>query len=233
MTDRNFSKLTALILSFFLLSGFTLVGPDYKELYQKLEQKAQYLQEQLEDYKNQSETLRQKLDNLREENNKLGNNISSIRTENEILKEGLDPLQKALIEKEKRLNQRQEELNQERETLNQARASFNEEIRKMGQLEGELTELRQDKENLNQSLNELKAEQQKAENGKNWWKNFAFIEPVFFILIWGIVYLIRRQTQPQSYPQQQTIDLGENYANNKQLSEETQENKSLPKSEEN
>lgn len=229
MNNQTFPKLIALVLAFFLLSGFSLVGPDYKELYRLEKQKAQNIQEQLDNYKPLKEENKQ----LRQENKQLTKENSSLETENELLKGGLDPLQKALVEKEKQLNQRQEELNQDRQQLIQDRAELNAEIRKVGQLEGEIQEIRQDKKKLTQTVRELKEEKQKQENGKNGWKNVTLIENTL-IVICGIIYIVYffwRQNQSKPYPQQQTIDLGESSTNNKQFSPENQENKSLPTSE--
>jgi len=240
MNFLKLSTLITLILSFFLLCGFSLVGPDYKELYKKEVQKTEYLQEQLHEYKqryeyqfNQRETLREKLDKVNEENKQLEKEISALTKENEFLKKGLDPLQKALIEKEKRLNQRQEELERDRAQFLDNRASFNEEIRKVGQLEGELKKLREEKTELSEKFASLKQERQQEENGKNWWKNLAFIESAILsiLLIFSIIaFLIWRQGKPNYYQQPQTIDLGEN--TNNQFSDRAEESKSLPKSEE-
>jgi len=242
------SKVVALILFFFLLSGFSLIGPDYKELYKEEQQKTHFIRKQRDDYKEryeqeveQRKNWEGKINQIQQENQELGNNNARLKAENELLKGGLDSLQEALLEKQNQLEKREEELDQEKiklsedkNQLRQDRNNFNEEIRKIGQLEGELVKLREENEQLSQNVRSLQEKTRQKEKDRNWWQGVAIFEAAV-LLVLMIGFLINNWQRSNNYSRGQTIPVSVNDANDQsydQLSENKSDQKSLAQSNE-
>lgn len=246
MNFVKLSKLAALVLSFFLLSGFGF-GPDYKELYKEEQQKTHFIKQQRNDYKEryeqeveQRKNWEEKINRIKQENQELGNNNARLKAENELLKGGLDSLQEALLEKQNQLEKRQEELDQERikisedqNQLREDRNNFNEEIRKIGQLEGELVKLREENDQLSQNVRSLREETRQKEKSRDWWQNLAFFEPaIFLVLFVTLWFLITKLQRSNNYPRGQTIPVNVNDKPYDQLIEKKSDQKSLAQSNE-
>jgi len=230
MNFIRISKLIALVFAFFLLCGFEF-GSNYKEMYQSQVEKREAMQEELQLYRKENSQLK-------EEKARLEERIKALKSQQEDglavseEKKSLDVIENRLNRREELLNAREERLQVREEELQTQRDELGEDQRKIGEIEGRLPELREQKTELKEEVNTLRAARQQAENGKNWWKNVALVEPAIMMLIFGLFYLLWRQLQPrysESSPRQ-TIDVWE--GSNHQLGEKTQEKNILPKSEE-
>lgn len=217
MTINRISKLIALVFAFFLLSGFE-IGSNYQELYKVQAKKAEQLEQQNIE--------------LREEKARLEESNEYLKLQ---IKNGLsnEEREKALLEREKQLNYREKSLDERQNNLNQRETTVADEERKIGVIEGRLPEIVARKNELKQEVESLREAKYQAENGKNFWKNITVVESIIFasLMLLGFLYLLWGQKGTflnQSQPQ--TINLGRE--DKFQLSDNQQENKSLPNSEE-
>ncbi|NBD17942.1 MAG: hypothetical protein GVY04_17970 [Cyanobacteria bacterium] len=189
------------------------------------------MQEQLESY-------REVNSQLKEEKARLEERIKALKSQQEDglavseEKKSLDVIENRLNRREELLNEKEERLQVREEELQTQRNELGADQRKIGEMEGRLPELRERTTELQEEVNTLGVAREQAENGKNWWKNVALVEPAIIMLLLGLFYFLWRQLQPrysQSSPRQ-TIDVWE--GSNHQLGEKSQEKNILPKSEE-
>ncbi len=230
MNFIRISKLITLVFAFFLLCGFEF-GSNYKEMYQSQVEKTEATQEQLRSYREENSQLK-------EEKARLEERIKALKSQQEDglavseEKKSLDVIENRLNQREEVLNEREERLRVKEDELQTQRDELGEYQRKIGEIEGRLPELVERKTELKAEVETLSVARQQAENGKNWWKNVALVEPAMMMLLFGLFYFLWKQLQPrysQSSPPQ-TIDVWE--GSNHQLAEKSQEKNMLPKSEE-
>jgi cell division protein FtsB len=225
-------QLIALVSAFFLLCGFEF-GSNYKEMYQSQLEKTEAMQEQLQSYREENSQLK-------EEKARLEERIKALKSQQEDglavseEKKSLDVIENRLNRREQLLNAREERLQFREEELQTQRDELGDYQRKIGEIEGRLPELRERKTELKEEVETLSVARQQAENGKNWWKNVALVEPAILMILFGLFYFLWRQLQlryPQSSPRQ-TIDVWEGSNSNHQLDEKNQEKNILPNREE-